>query len=69
MKEYEKIKKEITSITTSMEMAGYLHGIQAAAIIFCTKNYPDEICLTKDGESEISIYGLKYYLEREVEEN
>lgn len=49
-----------------MEMAGYLNGINVAAVMFCKQNYPDEVCITKNGESEISVYGMKYFLENEV---
>lgn len=66
MKQYEKIQKEIIEIKDAMEMAGYLDGINAAALIYCTRNYPDEVCVTESGESDISIYGMKYFLESEV---
>lgn len=63
MKQYEKIKIEIAECTSGMEMAGYLHGINTSAIVYCVKNYPDEVCITESGESEISIYGLNHFLE------
>ncbi len=66
MKRYEKIQKEIIEIKDAMEMAGYLDGINAAAIIYCTRNYPSEVCVTEIGESKTSIYGMKYFLESEV---
>lgn len=66
MKQYEKIQNEIIEFKDSMEMAGYLNGINAAAVIYCTRNYPDEVCVTESGESEISIYGMMYFLESEV---
>lgn len=66
MKQYEKIQKDIVEIKDAMEMAGYLDGINAAAVIYCTRNYPDEVCVTESGEIEISIYGMKYFLENEV---
>ncbi len=66
MKQYEKIQKDIVEFKNAMEMAGYLDGINAAAVIYCARNYPDEVCLTKSGKSEISIYGMKYFLESEV---
>lgn len=65
MKQYEKIQKEIVEIKDAMEMAGYLDGINAAALIHCTRNYPDEVCVTESG-SETSIYGMKYFLESEA---
>ncbi len=66
MKQYEKIQKEIAECDSAMEMAGYLNGINVAAVIFCKQNYPDEVCITESGESEISVYGMKYFLENEV---
>lgn len=66
MKQYEKIQKEIIEIKDAMEMAGYLDGINTAAIIYCTRNYPSEVCVTESGESETSIYGMNYFLESEV---
>lgn len=66
MKQYEKIQEDIVEFKNAMEMAGYLDGINAAAVIYCTQNYPDEVCLTESGESEISIYGMTHFLESEV---
>lgn len=68
MKQYEKIKNGIASCDSALEMAGYLEGIRVAAIIYCSKEYPDEISKSKNGGTEITIYGMQYYLEREVNE-
>lgn len=66
MKQYEKIQEDIVEFKNAMEIAGYLDGINAAAVIYCTRNYPDEVYLTESGESEISIYGMTHFLESEV---
>lgn len=65
MKQYEKIKNEIIECKSAMEMAGYLHGINTAAIVYCKQNYPSEVYVN-GGESDVSIYGLSYYLESDV---
>lgn len=49
MKQYEKIQKEIIEIKDAIEMAGYLDGINAAALIYCTRNCHDEVCVTESG--------------------
>lgn len=66
MKQYEKIQKEIGECNSAMEMAGYLNRINVSAIIYCKNNYPCEVYVTETGESEISIYGMKYFLESEI---
>lgn len=66
MKQFEKIQKEIVEFKDAKEIAGYLVGINAAAIIYCTHNCPDEVCICDNGESEISIYGMTHFLESEV---
>ena len=38
MTQLEKIKKDISEITQSVEFAGYLDGIKTAAILYCMKN-------------------------------
>ena len=68
MKQYEKIKKDVVECESAMEMAGYLNGLNVAAVVYCQQNYPDEVCVTKSGESEISIYGMECFLEREIED-
>jgi len=65
MKQYEKIQKEISECNSAMEMAGYLDGVNVSAVIFCKQNYPDEV-ITESGKSEISVYGMKCFLENEV---
>ena len=67
MKQYEKIQEDIVEFKNAMEMAGYLDGINVAAVIYCTQNYPDEVCLTESGKSEVSIYGMTHFLESEVQ--
>lgn len=69
MKQYEKIKKEIIKCDSSMEMAGFLNGLDSAAIVYCQQNCPDEIWLTESGKNEISIYGIQQFLESEVQAN
>ena len=66
MKQYEKIKKDIAECDYSMEMAGLLAGIEAASIIYCKHNYPDEVYTTTNGESKVSIYGIQLFLESEI---
>lgn len=66
MKQFEKIQKEIVGFEDAMEIAGYLNGINAAAIVYCSHNYPNEVCIYKSGESEITIYGMAHFLESEV---
>ena len=47
-------------------MAGYLDGLNAAAIIYCTQNYPDEVYVTESGKSNVTVCGMVYFLEREL---
>ena len=39
MKQFEKIQKEIVGFEDAMEIAGYLNGINAAAIVYCSHKY------------------------------
>lgn len=66
MKQYENIKKEINDCESAMEMAGYLDGLNVAAIVYCKQNYPDEVYMTESGESKVTICGMAYFLEREL---
>ena len=66
VKQYEIIKKEINDCESAMEMSGYLTGINAAAIIYCKQNYPDEVYVTECGESKVTVYGMACFLEREL---
>lgn len=66
MKQYEKIKNDIASCDSALEMVGYLEGIRVAAIVYCSKVYPNEISKSNNGGTEITIYGMQCYLESEV---
>ena len=61
MKQYENIKKEINDCESAMEMAGYLDGLNAAAIIYCQQNYPGEVYITESGESRVTVYGMVHF--------
>jgi hypothetical protein len=67
LNQLEKIKKNIQSISSGMEMAGYLDGIQTAAHLWCKENTPDEVYYMTPGKPEVSIYGMASYLESIVE--
>lgn len=69
MKRYEKIKNDIASCDSALETAGYLAGIQFAAIIYCSRTCPDEVSNSKSRGTEVSLYGMQCYLESEVPEN
>lgn len=69
LKQMDKIKSDIRGLETGMEMTGYLNGIEAAAIIWCKKNEPDELYQTSSGEATVTICGMADYLESIVEEN
>ena len=43
MKQIDKIKRDIAEITEPLELAGYLDGITMAAVLYCKKEYPDEV--------------------------
>lgn len=43
-----------------------LNGINAAAVIYCKRNYPNEVRVTQSGESEISVCGMTYFWESEI---
>lgn len=66
MKVYEKIKSEIISISDGMEMAGFLDGIQASAIVYCKTNCPEEFCMDGFGKCVVSICGMAEFLNSEV---
>lgn len=63
---YEEIKRVINEISSSLEMVGFLDGLNACAIIYCRKYYPEEIQITESGESKISVLGMSKYLNSEV---
>lgn len=67
MKQIDKIKKDIAEITEPLELAGYLDGITMAAVLYCKKEYPDEVVF-KDGRlKEVTVYGMSHYLSKELE--
>lgn len=61
---FDKIKEDIKNIDNPMELAGYLDGIRTAAALYCKE--PDEVIFKNGKLEDISIYGMKDYLEREV---
>jgi hypothetical protein len=63
---YEEIKRVINEISSGLEMAGFLDGLNACAIIYCRKYHPEEIQITESGESKISVLGMSKYLNSEV---
>lgn len=68
MTQLEKIKKDISEITQSVEFAGYLDGIKTAAILYCMENYPHEV--SYDGHNQVkdvSVNGMCCFLENNVD--
>lgn len=65
MKQYEKIKEEVSKIASAIEMAGYLDSINARAIIYCHSHYPDEVNKTSCGH-KVSITGMNKFLNSDV---
>lgn len=65
MKHYEQIKKDISELSSGLEMAGYIDGINLCAIMFCKANCPNEIYVTEDGGCKVSVIGMAEYLESE----
>lgn len=65
MKHYEQIKKDISELSSSLEMAGYIDGINLCAIMFCKVNYPNEIYVTENGSCKVSVIGMVKYLDSE----
>ena len=68
MKQIEKVKQLISKAESSIELAGYLDGIKAAAAIYCKNYAPDEVVEENGKVLDITICGMCYYLESEVEE-
>lgn len=68
MKQIEKVKQLISEAESSIELAGYLDGIKAAAAIYCKKYAPDEVVEENGKVLDVTICGMCYYLESEVEE-
>lgn len=68
MKQIEKVKQLISEAESSIELAGYLDGIKAAAAIYCKKYAPDEMLEENGKVLDVTICGMCYYLESEVEE-
>lgn len=58
MNQIEKIKQDISNISSAFEMAGYLDGIRVCAIIFCKANYPDEVYKTKMVSMKLQLMDL-----------
>lgn len=65
----EKIKQEIIKISDPIEMAGFLDGLRFAAQIYCKENYPDEVICDKRQLMDVTVQGMGYYLESEVNAN
>ena len=61
MKVYENVKSEIQDVKSGEGLFQYILGLQRAAIIYCNKNYPEEV--TGDIlNPEITMVGLiKYF--------
>ena len=66
MKQFERIQKEIQDVNTGMSMTGFINGIEAAAIVWCKKNAPNELYVS-GGATKVSIEGMAAYLNSEVE--
>lgn len=66
MKVYEKLINDIADISSGLEMAGFLDGIQVAAIYYCIKECPEEIVSALNGRTKISIAGMTRFLESEA---
>lgn len=68
MRQFDRIKQNISECESTMEMIGILDGIKTAAVIYCKNNCPDEVFISKNGKVEdISIYGMKEFLESNAE--
>lgn len=65
---FDKIKEDIEKIDNPMELAGYLDGVRVAAALYCKENYPNEVIFENGKLENISVYGVKNYLENEVVE-
>ena len=63
---FDKIKEDIKNIDDPMELAGYFDGVRVAAALYCKNNCPDEVIFKNGKLEDISIYGMKDYLESEV---
>lgn len=68
MKQIEKVKQLISEAESSIELVGYLDGIKAAAAIYCREHAPDEVVEENGKVLDVTICGMCYYLESEVEE-
>lgn len=67
MKQIDKIKRDISSITSAVEMAGFLDGVRSSAAIYCKNNLPDEINIKNGQLEDITIYGLSCFLDSNAE--
>lgn len=67
MKQIDKIKKDIAEISEPFELAGYLDGITMAAVLYCKKEYPDEVVFNDGKLKEVTICGMSHYLDKELE--
>lgn len=67
MKQFDKIRQEISKCQSPMELAGFLEGIRVAASVYCKHNCPNEVIINNGGKLEdISIYGMVEFLESET---
>lgn len=68
MKQFEKIQKEIDEFDNALEIAGYLDGINAAAICYCSQKCPDEVYHENGlGSSKVTICGMVDFLDSDVQ--
>ena len=68
MTQLEKIKKDISEITQTVEFAGYLDGIKTAAILYCMTNYPQEVSYDDNNQiRDVSVNGMCCFLENNVD--
>lgn len=68
MRQLEKFKEILAALDDPMEAALYIDKMREAAGYFCKERYPDEVILESDGQfQDISTYGVKRYLESEID--
>lgn len=69
MKQLEKFKEMIAELDDPMDVALCIEKMREAAGYFCKENYPDEVCLEKDGSyQDVSTLGVMKYLKSQVKE-
>lgn len=69
MTEFERFKKAVAEISDPAELVGSIDATRTLAMLYCRKNFPDEVTIENGELKNISIMGMIDYFESDTEES